>query len=257
MDIWSYFVNFLTEVLKGLEAICGDWGLAIIILTIIIRLILTPLTLKSTKSSAQMQILQPKLKAIQDLYKDDPHRQQEELRKIYAEHKFNPLSGCFPLILQMPVFFALFSVLKNVSSLDPNACFYGIFPHLGDSAARMFEIGGFQAAWVYILFDLAFGALTFLPMWLNTRANPGQQQSQTLVMGVVMAAMMIWFGWSVAAGVLLYYNASALWGVAQQQLITKRVLSHYKAKEEEKMANKPIEVNVVRKEKKKRPTKKK
>lgn len=254
--MWGVFVNFLTEVLKALESFCGDWGLAIIILTIIIRVILTPLTLKSTKSSAQMQVLQPKLKAIQETYKDDPQRQQEELKKIYAEHKFNPLGGCLPLLLQMPIFFGLSSVLKNVSTLDPNACFYGIFPHLGDSAALMFQTGGFAAAWVYILFDLAFGALTFLPMWLNTRANPGQQQSQTLIMGVVMAGAMIWFGWSVAAGVLLYYNASALWGVVQQQLITKRVLAHYKEKENQRMLNKPIEVNVVRKEKKKRPTKK-
>ena len=254
--LWETFVEFITEILKAIEAFCGDWGLAIIILTIVIRLILTPLTLKSTKSSAQMQILQPKLKEIQDVYKDDPKRQQEELRKIYSEHKFNPLGGCLPLLLQMPVFFALFQVLKNVSTIDPNACFYGIFPHLGDSASKMFEVGGFAAAWVYILFDLAFGALTFLPMWLNTRTNPGQQQSTTLVMGVVMAAMMIWFGWSVAAGVLLYYNASALWGVAQQQLITRRMMDKYKAEEEAKMANKPIEVNVVRKEKKKRPTKK-
>lgn len=254
--MWDMFVGFLTEILKGIESFCGDWGLAIIILTIIIRLILTPLTLKSTKSSAQMQILQPKLKEIQEIYKDDPQRQQEELRKIYSEHKFNPLGGCLPLLLQMPVFFGLFQVLRNVSSIDPNACFYGIFPHLGDSAAKMFETGGVAAAWVYILFDLAFGLLTFLPMWLNTRSNPGQSQSSSLVMGVVMAGMMIFFGWGVAAGVLLYYNASALWGVAQTQFITKRMIDHYKEQEATKMANKPIEVNVVRKEKKKRPTKK-
>ncbi len=254
--MWEMFVDFITQILKAIEGFCGDWGLAIIILTVIIRLILTPLTFKSTKSTAKMQILQPRLQEIQKLYQDDPKRQQEELRKIYSENNFNPLGGCLPVIIQMPVFIALFNVLKSVSTIDPNACFYGIFPHLGDSAAQMFEAGGVAAAWVYILFDLAFGVLTFLPMWLNTRSNPGQQQSSTLVMGIGMALLMVWFGWGVPAGVLLYYNTSALWGVAQQQLITKRLMDKFKREEEERMKNKPIEVNVVRKEKKKRPTKK-
>ena len=164
--MWEWFIGFLTTILEGLQHICGDWGLAIIILTFIIRLILTPLTLKSTRSSAQMQVLQPKLLEIQETYANDPVRQQEELRKIYSEHKFNPLGGCLPMLLQMPIFFALFTVLKQVPT---EAHFYGILPSLADSVAQVVATAGFAGAWVYILLDLLFGGLTFLPMWMNTR----------------------------------------------------------------------------------------
>ena len=253
--MWEWFIGFLTTILEGLHHICGDWGLAIIILTFIIRLILTPLTLKSTRSSAQMQVLQPKLLEIQETYANDPVRQQEELRKIYSEHKFNPLGGCLPMLLQMPIFFALFTVLKQVPT---EAHFYGILPSLADSVAQVVATAGFAGAWVYILLDLLFGGLTFLPMWMNTRnSTAGQQQSQTLIMGVVMAGMMVWFGWSVPVGVLLYYNTSAAWGVIQTQFITNRVLEKYKKEEAERLANAPVQVHVVRKEQKPRPRKKK
>ena len=205
--MWEWFIGLLTQILAGIAGFCGDWGLAIILLTFIIRLLLTPLTVKSTRSSAQMQVLQPRMMEIQERYADDPVRQQEELRKIYSEHKFNPLGGCLPLFLQMPVFFALFQVLRDVPQ---GTHFYNILPSLDGSCASVLASGGFSAAWVYILLDLLFGVLTFLPMYLNTRnSTAGQQQSQTLIMGVVMAVMMMWFDWSVPVGVVLSYNTSA------------------------------------------------
>jgi YidC/Oxa1 family membrane protein insertase len=251
--MWEWFINLLTQILQFFANICGDWGLAIIILTVIIRLLLTPLTVKSTKSSAQMQVLQPKMLEIQTKYADDPVRQQEELRKFYSEHKFNPMGGCLPLLIQMPVFFALFTVLKNVPG---EAQFYGILPSLSLSVSGMVDQVGILGAWVYVLFDILFGVLTFLPMWLQQRDNPSEQASQSLLMGGVMAIMMIWFGWSVPSGVLLYYNASALWGVVQQTFVTKRIIEKYKKEEEERLANAPIEVDVVRRERKQRPHKK-
>lgn len=252
--MWEWFIGFLTEVLRLLADFCGDWGLAIILLTVIIRLILTPLMLKSTKSSAQMQILQPKLQEIQETYADDPMRQQEELRKIYSDHKFNPLGGCLPLILQMPVFFALFSVLK---ALPPEAHFYNILDSLSQSVAGSIAAVGFGGSWVFILLDVLFGVLTLIPMVLNLQmSNNAQQRSQTMIMGVVMAGMMIWVGWGVPVGVLLYYNTSALWGIVQQQFITRRMMEKYKREEEERMKSAPVQVNVVRKEKKQRQHKK-
>lgn len=252
--MWDWFIGFLTQVLAALADFCGDWGLAIILLTFIIRILLTPLTVRSTRSSAQMQVLQPRMMEIQTQYADDPVRQQEELRKIYSEHKFNPFGGCLPVLLQMPVFFALFQVLKAVPH---EAHFYNILPALDGSAASALAAGGIGAAWVYILLDVLFGALTFLPMWINTRnANGGEQQSQSLIMGGVMAVMMMWFGWSVPVGVVLYYNTSAAWGVIQQLFITNRMMEKYKKEEEERMANAPVQVNVVRKEKSPRPHKK-
>ncbi len=95
--MWDWIVNILFELLKLIQTFAVDWGLSIIILVVIIRLLLTPLMLKSTKSTARMQVLQPKMLEIQERYADDPQRQAEEMQKFYSENKFNPLAGCLPL----------------------------------------------------------------------------------------------------------------------------------------------------------------
>lgn len=252
--MWDWFINLLTAILDGIHAFCGDWGLSIIILTLIIRILLTPLQTKSIRSSVQMQILQPKMKEIQELYADDPMRQQQELRKIYSEHKFNPLGGCLPLFLQMPVFFALFSALKL---LPAGASFYNIFPDLSAIVSQTVATIGPVAAWAYITADVLFGVLTLIPMVINMQNAQGGSQKSSLIMGVVMAGFMMWIGWgSVPVGVLLYYITSALWGVIQQVTITKHLTNKYKKEEEERLKNAPVQVNVVRKEAKPRPKKK-
>ncbi len=252
--MWEWFINLLTSILAGIEGFVGDWGLAVIVLTLIIRLILTPLMTHSTKSTARMQVMQPKLKEIQDRYADDPTRQAEELRKVYADMKFNPLSGCLPLILQMPVFFGLFSVVRNVPA---DASFFNILPSISLSVAQVVETSGIVSAIPYVAFDVLFGVLTFVPMMLTARTQPAEQRSQSYMMGGVMAILMLWFGWaSCPAAVLLYYVTSSLWQVIQQQLITKRVIEKAKADAAAEAANKPVEVDVVRREKKPRPHKK-
>ena len=249
--MWEWFINFLTWVLAGIQGVVGDWGLAVIILTVIIRLLLTPLMAHSTKSTARMQVMQPKLQEIQERYADDPERQAEELRKVYADMKFNPLGGCLPIFLQMPVFFGLFTVARQVPA---DASFYNILPSIAQSAQTVLDTSGIMAAAPYILFDVLFGVLTFIPMIMNVSTQSEAQKSQTMIMGGVMALMMLWFGWGVPAAVLLYYVTSSIWQVIQQRVITKRVMD--KAKAEAEAVNRPIEVDVVRKEKKARPHKK-
>ena len=251
--MWEWFIDFLTAVLAGIEGFVGDWGLAVIILTVIVRLILTPLMAHSTRSTARMQVMQPKLQEIQERYADDPVRQSEELRKVYADMKFNPLGGCLPLLLQMPIFFGLFSVVQAVPA---DACFYNILPSIATSCSTVVAESGWLVAAPYIIFDILFGVLTFIPMVLNTSMQDSSQRSQTMTMGGVMAVMMLMFGWGVPAAVLLYYVTSALWQVIQQRLITQRVMEKAKAEAEAEAANRPVEVDVVRREKKPRPHKK-
>ena len=100
--MWEAFIGLMTNVLTGIYGFCGDWGLAIIILTLIVRLIIMPLMTRSTRSSAKMQVLQPQMLELQERYADDPQRLQQEMSKFYAENKFNPLGGCLPIFLQMP-----------------------------------------------------------------------------------------------------------------------------------------------------------
>ena len=93
------------------------WGLAIIGLTIIVRLILFPLTWKQYKSAQQMQLIQPQVKELQKKYKNDRGKLQEETMKLYSEHRVNPFASCLPLILQLPVFIALYAAIKGLGPL--------------------------------------------------------------------------------------------------------------------------------------------
>ncbi len=251
--MWDWIVSFLTTVLATLQGYVGDWGLAIIVLTFIIRLLLTPLMVRSSASMARSQLMQPKIAELQEKYADDPERLAMETRKIYSEIGFNPLSGCLPLLLQMPIFFALFTVARQVPA---DASFLNILPSLSSSGASMVASAGLAGAVPYILFDVLFGVLTLVPIVFNNQAQAGGSRNQSLIMGVVMAFMMMWFGWSVPAAVLLYYNTSSLWQVIQQRFIVSRVMKQAREEAEAKMENAPVEVDVVRRERKKRPHKK-
>ena len=255
--MWDWIVNILFQILKLIQGFAVDWGLSIIILVIIIRLLLTPLMIKSSKSTARMQVLQPKLQEIQDKYADDPTRQAEEMQKFYSENKFNPFGGCLPLLIQMPVLFALFTLLNNLPEYfsGESFSFFNILPDLQTSASASLSQGIGVAA-PYLIARALFAILTLIPQLYMSRNQTGQQASSMRMMAVVMAVMMLWIGWGLPAGVLLYYDVSSLWQVVQQLFVTQKVIEKAKAEEEERMAHAPIEVDVVRRERKQRPHKK-
>ena len=123
-----------------------------------------------------MQVAQPKIQEIQAKYADDPARQSEEVQKVYASLKFNPVAGCLPIFLQMPIFFALFTVAKSVPA---DAHFYSILPSISSSVSDMVASAGWVGALPYILFDVAFGVLTFIPMMMNSVNQTSEQKSQS------------------------------------------------------------------------------
>lgn len=250
--MWDWFIGILTQALEMLANTFGDWGIAIIVLTIAIRVLLIPLSAKQVKSTVRMQQLQPKIQEIQIRYSADPNRQQEEITKLYAELGYNPLGGCLPMILQMPIFFALFSVLRNITS---EASFLNIIPSLSSSASEVIASSGLSAATVYIVLDILFGLLTFVPMILNAAGDPEQMRS-TLPMGGMMSLMMVWMGWRLPSGVLLYYVVSSAWGALQQMILTRSIKDEMAAEMAAAAAKEPVQVNVIRKEKKARPRKK-
>ncbi len=257
--MWDWIVNILFEVLKLIQGFAGDWGLSIIILVIIIRLLLTPLMLKSTKSTARMQVLQPKLQEIQERYADDPQRQSEEMQKFYSENKFNPFGGCLPLLIQMPILFALFTLLRNLPQYfkgESVFSFYSILPDLTATPGGSWgsDLSVFIPAMVVLVL---FAVLTLIPQLYMSRNQTGAQAQSMKTMAVVMSIMMLWMGWNLPAGVLLYYDVSSAWQVIQQIFITQKVIDKAKAEEEERLKNAPIEVDVVRRERKARPHKKK
>lgn len=107
------FTTLTIELLKGLAHIVGNYGVAIIVLTVVIRLAMWPLNVSQQRSMKMMQTLQPKIKSIQDRYKNNPQMMQQKLMEFYKEHKFNPMGGCLPLLIQLPIFILLYSALMS------------------------------------------------------------------------------------------------------------------------------------------------
>ena len=118
-NIFQPLIDVFETVLKFFHNSIGvPWGWSIVLLTVVIRAILVPLTLKQFKSMQALQRLQPELKAIQTKYKEDKQRQQQELMKFYKENKVNPLGSCLPLVAQLPVFISLFYMLRKTLRID-------------------------------------------------------------------------------------------------------------------------------------------
>ncbi len=255
--MWDFIVNILFQILALIQSFAVDWGLSIIILVLIVRLILTPLMIKSTKSTARMQVLQPKMMEIQQRYADDPQRQAEEMQKFYSENKFNPLGGCLPLLIQMPILFALFTLLRDLPTYfkGTSFSFYSILPDLTATPSSALD-HGLMTALPYLISLLLFAVLTLIPQLYTSRNQTGDQASTMRMTAVIMAVFMMFIGFALPAGVLLYYNVSTAWQVVQQIFITQRVIEKAKADEEERIKNAPIEVDVVRRERAPRPHKK-
>ena len=238
--MWDAFKDLIFACVQFFYNIVGDWGLAIIIITVIFRIIVAPIMHKQSKSSYQMQKMQPLM---------------NEMQKMYAETKFNPLAGCLPMLLQMPIFMAMFQTLRNIGSYeDTSYTFYGLVPDLTAAPSTMFS-QGIGAFIPYLILMLVFALATFMPMILQNIKNDSKQRNQMLIMGVIMTVMMLWISWGSPAGVLLFWGVSSIFGIAQQQL-TNRYLRKADAEREAEEPLKPVEVDVERKVKKQRPKKK-
>src|SRR5919199_1830427 len=114
-NLWTTFVGFLQNVLLTFYAWTGNAGLAIILFTIVARVFILPLTLKSLQSTRKMQELQPQVKELQRKYGKEPQKLQEETMKLYREYKVNPAGGCLPMLLQFPIFIGVYQAVINLT----------------------------------------------------------------------------------------------------------------------------------------------
>lgn len=253
--MWDGILNGCAAALYEFAKLVGDWGLAIIIVTLIIRLLLFPIQRKQLKSSFQMQQVQPRMQEIQTLYAGDQVKIQQEMQKLYQETGFNPLAGCLPMLIQMPIFIILFQVLRDkigqYAGGELSVSFYNILPNLTQTVPDAFNQNIVYSI-PYIIMMVLFIALSVMPMILQMKQNPQNKNQMVMMMGI-MGIMFTWMAFISPAGVMLYWALSSGFALVQQ-LVTQRVLKK-KAAEKEEIAR-PIKVNVERREKKKRPTKK-
>lgn len=223
------------------------WGLSIVLLTVAMRIILFPLFVKQIQSSRKMQQLNPQIQALRKKYKNDKQRLNQEMMALYKEAGANPLSGCLPLLVQMPMFFGLFRVLNaisttNVAHMKPGSKKYGMTPHLIYSAqhAQIFGaplpsrfIDAFQHQHVGAMIITGIAVIissttTFLTMKTSVGRsmqsgmaadNPMMQSQKYLV---YLSPLFGLFGLTMPLGVLIYWVTTNSWTLAQSHYVYKR-----------------------------------
>lgn len=247
--MWTWLKDGLFACINWCYMWCGDWGLAIIVITILFRALIYPLTVKQVKSTYAMKKIQPKMQALQVKYADDQQRLQEEMKKLYADAKANPLSGCLPVILQMPIFIILFQVLNEY--LPDTACFYNLVPNLTWAPKAAWE-QGLVFSIPYLVLVALFALSTFIPMMLQGNSK----DKQNMIMGLVMTVFMLWISWSSPGGVLLYWDVSSIIGVIQQQAMQYRLKLNDEEAEAQMVTVEPVHVDVERRVRKPKPKKK-
>lgn len=243
--MWSSLITIATKLLIMLYGFTHNYGVAIILLTILIRLILYPLMQKQMVSMREMQKIQPLMKEVQEKYKNDKERLNKELMALYKEHKVNPMSGCLPLLIQMPILILLFQTLRVFEYLDPVtnniaggflwiAKYYNVIEG-GETIARaglalserLIPFGFFGIEHIGILPFLVAGSMFVQQKMTSpggTAGKDGGSSAQTQKMMTIMMPLMIGFmSFTLPSGLTLYWFTSTLLGIGQQYLINKKM----------------------------------
>lgn len=214
LGYWQGVGKILLAILIFLhDHVIQNYGIAIMLLTFIVRTVFWPLTHKSTISMKKMTKLQPQVMALREKYKTNPQKMQMEMMALYRQYKVNPLAGCLPMIIQIPVFIALFVILRSAIELR-----YASFLWIRDLSEpeRIFDFG-------FTIPLLGWDALNLLPllmagtMWLQMKLTPtaGDPQQQKIMM-IMMPIMMVFMLYGYASGLALYWTTTNVISIVQQ-----------------------------------------
>jgi YidC/Oxa1 family membrane protein insertase len=235
----DFITNPMLNVLLLVYDFLGNnFGIAVIVFTVLIRLLTYPLTAKSLKSTQKMQEMQKskKWKAMQKKYKDDKQKQQEEQLKLYKEIGFNPLSGCLPTLIQFPIIIGLYQAIIRVMASTPMSTL-----ELSDRLYSFVSSSLIPVNDTFLWMDLGQPERLFLPFfpefgiptlaiivvitsWLSTRtmstgSSDGQGAQMTQMMGIYMPLLMGWLAYTYASGLALYFVVSNILGVVQNMIM--------------------------------------
>jgi YidC/Oxa1 family membrane protein insertase len=237
VDVFNPIFEAMGSVLSWLYAIVPNYGVAIIMLTVLVRLVLYPLTAKQARSMIAMQRVQPEIKKLQAKYKDDKQKLNEEMMKFYKENKINPFGGCLPLLAQMPIFISLFRVLHDPEKYTPvnsafhqNMCagpackvvsmpFFGMDLSLSAGSPH----GSFASALPYWILVGLVVVTAYIQQRQTMKNSPGGGNQQAQIIGKVMPLVFAFISINLPAGVVLYFFVSNLWQMGQQELIIRKM----------------------------------
>ena len=198
----SLLYGIFEKILVAIYGMTGSFGLSIILLTILIKIVLLPFTLKQDKSMKEMKKLQPKIDELKKRYEGDPQTLNQKTMELYKEHKVNPAGGCLPLLIQLPILWALFGVLRKE----------GVVP---DEAFLWFTL---VTPDPFFILPILNGAVSFIQQKLmGTNSNPQMKN-----MMYIFPIMMIFISYKMPGGLQLYWLTSSVTGVIQQYFVMNR-----------------------------------
>jgi YidC/Oxa1 family membrane protein insertase len=227
---WFYFITKpLFKLIDMIYKFVGNFGVAILLVTVLVKLVFFPLANRSYLSMAKMKAAQPEMVAIRERYPDDKQKQQQELMELYRREKINPIAGCLPVVVQIPVFFALYKVIfitlemrhapffgwiRDLSAPDPTNLFnlFGLLPF---DPTHLPMIGQFLAIGIW---PLIMGISMFIQMKMNPEPTDPVQKQMFSWMPVLFTFMLGTF----PAGLVIYWTWNNLLSVAQQYFIMRR-----------------------------------
>ena len=201
------------DVLKAINGIVGNYGIAIIIVTILMRILIFPLTLKQEKSMKKMKDIQPEVDKIREKYKDDPQTLNQKTMEIYKENNVNPMGGCLPILIQMPIFVALYYAFVG-NTIPADATFLWFYLKQPD---HFMKLGTFTVNLLPILNTL----VTFIQQKVMMGVQPQDKNNPMSSMLYTMPLMMLFIFYNMPSGVTLYYLVSGVLSVLQQYFIMK------------------------------------
>ena len=205
--IFSFISRPLMAVLRALHAVSGNWGVAIILLTVLVKIIFYPLTHVSMRNMKEMQKLQPRMEQLRTLYKDDRGKLNEQVMALYREHKVNPMMGCLPMVIQIPVFFGLYEALL-VSIELRQAPFFGWVQDLSVQEP-------------YHVYTILMGASMYLQQKMTPTPADPTQAKMMMFMPVVFTGMFIYY--PVPVGLVIYWLVNNVLSIAQQYYVNRSV----------------------------------
>lgn len=198
----SLLYGIFEKILVSIYGMTGSFGLSIILLTILIKIVLLPFTLKQDKSMREMKKLQPKIDELKKRYEGDPQTLNQKTMELYKEHKVNPAGGCLPLLIQLPILWALFGVLRKE----------GVVP---DEAFLWFSL---VTPDPFFVLPILNGVVSFVQQKLmGTSSNPQMKN-----MMYIFPIMMIFISYKMPGGLQLYWLTSSVTGVIQQYFVMNR-----------------------------------
>ena len=229
-NIVQPFEDFAEAIIKFFQEQVGlSWGLAIIALTFTVRLLVLPLSIRGIKSMRHMQLVAPELKEVQEKYKDDRERQQREMMALYKKHGVNPLASCFPFLLQIPFFIAVYQLLRGDQFKED-------VEQSGASVQFLFvnsiiAVPEGAEKWVLIILFLVTTAATFIYTTATTQTTTGPQKYIFLALPVLFAPIIA----LQPAGLAVYWIATNVWSLGQQVIVQRMIPAPTPPSQEEKV----------------------